>query len=86
MQYGDAALLKSARLIQFVTAGVDYIHGADVTEQLARAGGNLGLLLPQVAKSSFFATIVADGALPRKTFSLGEAHDKRYYLEAREIR
>ena len=74
------------QLTEAGSAGVDYIHGADVTEQLARAGGNLGLLLPQVAKSSFFATIVADGALPRKTFSLGEAHDKRYYLEARAIR
>ena len=74
------------QLTEAGSAGVDYIHGVDVTEQLARAGGNLGLLLPQVAKSSFFATIVADGALPRKTFSLGEAHDKRYYLEARAIR
>lgn len=68
------------------SASVDYIHGTDVTEELARVSGNLGLLLPQVAKDSFFASIVADGALPRKTFSLGEAHDKRYYLEARAIR
>ena len=54
--------------------------------QLGRAAGNLGVLLPQVAKDDFFASIIADGALPRKTFSLGEAHDKRYYLEARAIR
>lgn len=67
-------------------ATVDYIHGADVTEELGRAPGNIGLLLPQVAKDTFFASIVADGALPRKTFSLGEAQDKRYYLEARRIR
>jgi len=64
---------------------VDYIHGADVAEELGRRDGNLGLFLPQVAKDSFFASIVADGALPRKTFSLGEAADKRYYLEARRI-
>ena len=50
---------------------VDYIHGADVAEELGRRDGNLGLFLPQVAKDSFFASIVADGALPRKTFSLG---------------
>ena len=65
---------------------VDYIHGADVTEGLARAENNVGLLLPPVPKDSFFASIVSDGALPRKTFSLGEAQDKRYYLEARRIR
>ncbi|MFT4216796.1 MAG: DUF1015 domain-containing protein [Micropruina sp.] len=66
-------------------AEVDYIHGADVTEDLGRRPGNLGLLLPPVSKDSFFASIVADGALPRKTFSLGEAQDKRYYLEARRL-
>jgi len=78
------------RTIDTLTAAesttVDYIHGADVTEQLGRAAGNLGVLLPQVAKDDFFASIIADGELPRKTFSLGEAQDKRYYLEARRIR
>ena len=68
------------------SASVDYIHGVDATEELGRAADNLGLLLPQVAKDTFFDSIVADGALPRKTFSLGEAQDKRYYLEARAIR
>ncbi|MFT4296905.1 MAG: DUF1015 domain-containing protein [Micropruina sp.] len=66
-------------------AEVDYIHGADVTAELGRTPGNLGLLLPGLSKDSFFASIVADGALPRKTFSLGEASDKRYYLESRHI-
>ena len=64
---------------------VDYIHGADVTAQLGSLPGNIGLLLPEVSKDSFFASIVTDGALPRKTFSLGEAQDKRYYLEARRL-
>lgn len=64
---------------------VDYIHGADVTDELGKMAGNLGLFLPSVSKETFFASIVADGALPRKTFSLGEAEDKRYYLEARAI-
>ena len=72
-------------LTQNGSASVDYIHGEEVTEDLGRAPGNIGLLLPQVAKDGFFRSIVADGSLPRKTFSLGEAQDKRYYLEARRI-
>jgi hypothetical protein len=65
---------------------VDYIHGAEACEEIGRKPGNLSLYLPAVPKETFFASIVADGALPRKTFSLGEADDKRYYLEARRIR
>ncbi len=72
-------------LVGHDAADVDYIHGADVTEELGRRPGNLGVLLPSVAKDVFFSSIVADGALPRKTFSLGEAEDKRYYLEARRL-
>lgn len=72
-------------LVDQGAADVDYIHGADVTDELGRRSGNLGLLLPSVPKDAFFASIVADGALPRKTFSLGEAEDKRYYLEARRL-
>ncbi|MBI4899512.1 MAG: DUF1015 domain-containing protein [Actinobacteria bacterium] len=65
---------------------VDYIHGAEACEEIGRRPGNLSLYLPAVPKETFFASIVADGTLPRKTFSLGEADDKRYYLEARRIR
>ena len=70
-----------------VAAGreVDYIHGTEATSAIGRRGANLGLFLPAIPKDSFFASIVADGALPRKTFSLGEADEKRYYLEARRI-
>lgn len=64
---------------------VDYIHGAEVTRSLAVEDGNIGLFLGGIAKSTFFDTIVTDGALPRKTFSMGEAEEKRYYLEARRI-
>ncbi len=73
-------------LLALGVSTVDYIHGDDVTAQLGSAHGNLGLFLPAVAKESFFGAIVADGALPRKTFSMGEAPEKRYYLEARRIR
>lgn len=65
---------------------VDYVHGAEATERLGRRPGNLGLLLPPVDKDSFFTTLIRDGALPRKTFSMGDAEDKRYYLEARRIK
>jgi uncharacterized protein (DUF1015 family) len=65
---------------------VDYIHGGDVTRELARQPGNIGFILPAMAKSQLFPTVMAEGVLPRKTFSMGEAWDKRYYLECRKIR
>lgn len=73
-------------LVEGSSVTVDYIHGSDITEELGRKTGNLGLLLPPVSKHTFFGSIKADGALPRKTFSMGEAQGKRYYLEARSLR
>ncbi len=67
-------------------ARVDYIHGEDVTRSLACQPGNLGFLLPAMGKEELFPTVIFDGVLPRKTFSMGEAHDKRFYLEARRIK
>jgi hypothetical protein len=66
-------------------AKIDYVHGLDVTERLGSQAGNLGFYLPAIDKSSFFKTVIIDGALPRKTFSMGEAKEKRFYLEARRI-
>lgn len=66
-------------------ATVDYIHGEKVVATLGRKEGNCGLILPDVAKETFFDTIIKDNALPRKTFSMGEAHEKRFYMEARKI-
>ncbi len=65
---------------------VDYIHGADVTERLSEADGNIGFLLPKMEKSDLFKSVIADGALPRKTFSMGDAQDKRFYFEAKKIK
>ncbi len=65
---------------------VDYIHGADVARELALRPGCIGFLLPAMGKNELFPTVIHDGVLPRKTFSMGEAHDKRFYLEARKIR
>lgn len=67
-------------------ARVDYIHGDDVTRALAVQPGNLGFLLPPMGKEELFPTVIFDGVLPRKTFSMGEARDKRFYLEARRIK
>ena len=65
---------------------VDYIHGMDVTEELGKKAGNIGLFLPVIAKDTFFQTVISDGAFPRKTFSMGEAFEKRFYVEARKIK
>lgn len=65
---------------------VDYIHEEDTARELAAKPGNLGFLLPPMGKDQLFKTVIADGVLPRKTFSMGHAQDKRYYLEGRKIR
>ncbi len=65
---------------------VDYIHGLDVTDKLGSEKGNIGIFLPAIDKATFFETIIKDGALPRKTFSMGEADEKRYYMECRKIK
>lgn len=65
---------------------VDYIHGEDVTKELGRKAGNIGFRLPAMSKDQLFKTVIADGVLPRKTFSMGHAADKRYYVEGRKIR
>lgn len=66
-------------------ARIDYIHGEEVLRQLGEQPGNIGFYLPALAKGDFFRTVVRDGALPRKTFSMGEADEKRFYLECRQI-
>ncbi len=63
----------------------DYVHGADVIERLALQPGNAGFYLAGMHKSDLFKTVILDGALPRKTFSMGEAREKRFYMEARKI-
>lgn len=65
---------------------IDYIHGEDVVESLATARNSIGFILPDMGKEELFPTVIHDGALPRKTFSMGHAQDKRYYTECRKIR
>ncbi len=64
---------------------LDYIHGEDALERLGAQPGNIGFYLPTLDKNDFFRTVIRDGALPRKTFSMGEADEKRFYLECRRI-
>jgi len=68
------------------TVSIDYVHGEKVVRHLGTQMGNMGFLLPNMSKSDLFKTVIMDGALPRKTFSMGEGRDKRYYFEARRIR
>ena len=65
---------------------VDYIHGEDVTKRLAASDGAIGFMVDAMDKTDLYPTVIADGSLPRKTFSMGEAADKRFYLEAKKIK
>lgn len=67
-------------------AEVDYIHGEGSLRSLAAQPGAIGFLFDGMEKGQLFKTVLFDGALPRKTFSMGHAEDKRYYLEARKIK
>ena len=64
---------------------IDYVHGTDVVTRLGQQPGNVGFYLPAMAKGDLFKTVILDGALPRKTFSMGEAIEKRFYMECRRI-
>jgi len=65
---------------------IDYIHGADVAALLGARPGNFAFLLPDLDRQILFPLLRRGGSLPRKAFSVGEANDKRFYLEARKIR
>ena len=66
-------------------AEIDFIHGEQSLRSLAQAPGRVGFLLPEIDKHAFFADVKRLGVLPRKTFSMGEADEKRYYMEAKRI-
>ena len=65
---------------------IDYIHGEEEVASLAASENTLGLLLQPMGKSQLFRGVIAGGILPRKTFSMGHAREKRYYLEGRRIK
>ena len=66
-------------------AAIDYIHGAGEARRLSEKEGVVAILMPPMQKAAFFDSIAKKGALPRKSFSLGEADEKRFYLECRKI-
>ncbi len=64
---------------------IDYIHGDDVLKNLTKQDSSIGFILTVMKKEELYPTVIVDGALPRKTFSMGHAADKRYYMECRKI-
>lgn len=67
-------------------AEIDYIHGEESLKKLASRKNAIGFLFDGMQKSELFEAVNADGSLPRKTFSMGHADDKRFYIEARKIK
>lgn len=65
---------------------IDYIHGEEVTKEFGSKENNVGIIFDAMKKEELFKTVILDGALPRKTFSMGHSYDKRFYLEARKIK
>jgi len=66
-------------------AKIDYIHGDSECKAIGRAENSCGFILDAMPKSDLFPTVIKNGALPRKTFSMGNAEEKRYYFECRRI-
>ena len=77
--------LKSANAAGGKKSEIDYIHGSEEVLKLGERDNAVGILLPPIAKDSFFETINGRGPLPRKSFSMGEADEKRFYLECRRL-
>ncbi len=79
------SFLKSSTKLDGKAPEIDYIHGSDEVLKLGERENAVGILLPPIAKDSFFETISGRGPLPRKSFSMGEADEKRFYLECRRL-
>ena len=85
LEVGNLQSFIDAYIADQEEAYVDYIHGDEVVTDLGSKDNNIGFYLPVLGKDELFKTVVLDGALPRKTFSMGEADEKRFYLEVRKI-
>lgn len=83
---GTLQAFLDAFLAEHKDVSCDYIHGEDAVRALASQDNTVGFLFDGMEKNDLFRTVIYDGALPRKTFSMGEADEKRYYLECRKIR
>lgn len=83
---GVLQLILDEYLALHPEARIDYIHGEQSLRKLSTPQDSLGFLLSSMNKNDLFQTVEMDGALPRKTFSMGEAEEKRYYMECRKIK
>jgi hypothetical protein len=82
---GNLQIFLDDLLSQFPQMEIDFIHGDEAIQTLGCQPGHTGFFLPAMMKDQLFSSVIHDGPLPRKTFSMGEAHEKRYYLESRII-
>lgn len=64
---------------------IDYIHDDDAAQRMSEAKDNIAFFMPKMEKEDLFKTVITDGVFPKKSFSIGHARDKRYYLECRKI-
>ena len=86
---GASALIVLQKFLDDKNYEIDYIHDTDALKELSSAENCVGLEMPpfdENAKRDFFSVISQNGVMPRKTFSMGHAQEKRYYLEARRIK
>lgn len=83
---GSLQKFLDALMLKYPALEIDYIHGDEAITELSRKPGSAGFILPAMNKFKLFESVIKDGPLPRKTFSMGEANEKRYYLECRKIR
>lgn len=85
LEVGTLQLFLDQLIVDDKNVEVDYIHGEDVVDSLGGKNGNIGFYLPVMDKNDLYKTVILDGVLPKKTFSMGEAEEKRFYLECRKI-
>jgi uncharacterized protein (DUF1015 family) len=86
LEVGSLQAFLDAYCKDHLEAEIDYIHGDKVVKDLAMRPSAMGFLLPVFSKHDLFKTIIIEGVLPRKAFSMGHAEEKRYYVECRKIR
>jgi len=79
-EYIDGEIAKNPDIF------TDYIHGEEEVRELAARPQSVGFIYDCITKSTLFEGVEKEGVLPRKTFSMGHAHDKRYYTEARRVK
>ena len=85
LEYATIQTFLDEYLMRHGETRIDYVHGEAIVTELGSKPGNIGFYMPTISKNTFFKTIVLDGALPRKTFSMGHADEKRFYMECRKI-